>query len=216
LSARPRAILFDWDNTLVDTWPALHESINAALEAFGQVPWTFDETRKRVRKSMRDSFPDLFGANWEEAGEVFYQHFAAIHLEKLEARPGAEGMLRQLKAAGIYLGIVSNKNGDYLRREAAHLGWDSYFGQIVGAFDAKRDKPASDPVDLALQGSGIAPGGEVWLAGDDKIDLECAVNAGCVPILVRETGPEAGEFDGHPPHRHFHKCQELSNLVEKL
>ncbi len=216
MSARPRAILFDWDNTLVDTWPALHEAVNAALKAFGQAPWTFDETRRRIRKSMRDSFPDLFGANWEEAGEVFYRRFAAIHLEKLEPRPGAERMLSRLKATGVYLGIVSNKNGDYLRLEAARLGWDGYFGQIVGAFDAKRDKPASDPVDLALRGSGIAPGREVWLVGDAGIDLECAVNAGCVPVLVRETGPGAGEFDGHPPHWHFHKCQELSNLVEKL
>ena len=25
---RPRAILFDWDNTLVDSWATIHEALN--------------------------------------------------------------------------------------------------------------------------------------------------------------------------------------------
>ena len=25
---RPRAILFDWDNTLVDSWVTIHEALN--------------------------------------------------------------------------------------------------------------------------------------------------------------------------------------------
>ena len=34
--APPRAILFDWDNTLVDSWATIHEALNfvmAAMEA---------------------------------------------------------------------------------------------------------------------------------------------------------------------------------------
>src|ERR1700732_3665828 len=29
--ARPRAILFDWDNTLGDSWKTIHEALDAAL-----------------------------------------------------------------------------------------------------------------------------------------------------------------------------------------
>ena len=57
----PRAFLFDWDNTLVDSWPIIHDALNVTLTAFGKEPWSLDETRSRVRKSMRDSFPKLFG-----------------------------------------------------------------------------------------------------------------------------------------------------------
>ena len=213
---RPQAILFDWDNTLVDTWPAIHEATNATLAAFGLKPWTFAETRRRVRKSMRDSFPALFGARWQEAGEEFYRHFLAIHLDRLTARPGARRMLRELSGAGIYLGVVSNKKGDVLRREVVHLGWEGYFGRLVGAFDADRDKPAAEPVDLALTGSGVDRGNRVWFAGDTDIDLECAANAGCVPVLVRESAPDPTEFNAHPPVWHFKDCLALSKLVQSL
>jgi len=214
--ARPRAILFDWDNTLVDNWAVIHAALNVALVAMGQTPWTLAETRARVRASARDSFPLLFGARWEEAQKIFYDSFQATHLEHLREMPGAGAMLATLSGQGIYLGVVSNKQGRYLRSEAEHLGWTRRFGRLVGATDAPRDKPAVDPVDMALEGSGVRRGAEVWFVGDADIDMACAVNAGCVPVLLRAEAPGAGEFAGAAPLRHFGKCQELIALVAKI
>ena len=213
---RPRALLFDWDNTLVDSWPVIHEALTRTFRAFGREPWTFEETRVRVRKSMRDSFPVLFGARWEEAAAKFHDIFRSIHLDKISPFPGVESALAELRESGVYLGVVSNKNGDILRAEAAHLGWQHYFGRLVGALDAALDKPAPEPVDLALSGSGIRRGPEVWLAGDADIDLECARNAGCVPVLLREEAPQPGEFEGFGPTLYLAGCQALSNLVRRL
>jgi phosphoglycolate phosphatase len=213
---RPRAIIFDWDNTLIDSWHAILDAQNHTLTAFGLEPWTLEETRQRVRGSMRDSFPALFGARWREAGELFYRRFTERHMQTLRPLPGAPALLEELHESGLYLAVVSNKKGDYLRKEAAHLGWDRFFGRVVGAFDAARDKPAADPVHLALDGSGIRPGSWVWFAGDADIDLECAVNAGCVPVLLREVAPEPGEFDPHPPAVYVNCCLELSKLLRNL
>ncbi len=214
--ARPRAIVFDWDNTLVDTWPVIHEVNNLTLTHFGLEPWTLAETRQRVRKSMRDSFPALFGDRWEEAGEVFYRYFAERHLDALEPLPGAGDMLDAFDAAGVYLGVVSNKKGPYVRREATHLGWDRHFGAVVGALDAARDKPARDPVDMALAAGPADGEGAVWLVGDADIDLECAANAGCVPVLLRPAAPGPDEFTQHPPALHVPSCGELCKLVLNL
>ena len=46
---RPRAILFDWDNTLVESWGVIHEALNLTLAAMGHAHWTREETEKRVR-----------------------------------------------------------------------------------------------------------------------------------------------------------------------
>ena len=213
---RPRAIIFDWDNTLVDTWGVIHDALNATLRAFGHAPWSPDEARRRVRKSMRDSFPLLFGDRWEEASRVFYDSYKAIHLEKLTPLPGAEDVLRALKEEGLYLAVVSNKRGEHLRTEAAHLGWKPYFGRLVGASDATRDKPACEPVDLALAGSGIDRNGGVWFAGDADIDLECARNSNLVPVLVRDTPPDPGEFQAYPPAHHVADLQALAALIKSL
>jgi phosphoglycolate phosphatase len=213
---RPRAILFDWDNTLIDSWLAIHDAQNHTLTSFGMEPWTLEETRQRVRGSMRDTFPQMFGERWLEAGDVFYARFAEKHMRTLTPLPGARELLERLAASGIYLGVVSNKKGHYLRREAEHLGWSSFFGRIVGAFDAARDKPSVEPVDMALRGSGIEPGKSVWFVGDADIDLECAQNAGCVPVLVRESSPEPDEFVNHPPDLHVDSCMMLLKVVMNL
>ena len=214
--SRPRAVLFDWDNTLVDSWATIADALNTTLQTFGHAPWTMAEVKTRVRKSMRESFPTLFGARADEATQVFYRRFEAIHTANLAPAPGAAEALAELAAAGFYLAVVSNKKGVYLRREVAHLGWAGYFGRLVGALDATNDKPALAPVLMALEGSGVAPGADVWIAGDTDIGLECARNAACVPILVRAYPPEAGEFPSHPPARHFPDCRALSNALKSL
>ena len=44
----PRAILFDWDNTLVDNWQVILAALNTALVAMDQRPWTLSESRERI------------------------------------------------------------------------------------------------------------------------------------------------------------------------
>ena len=195
---RPKAILFDWDNTLVDSWTTIHEALNVVMAAMEKPLWSLAQTRERVRLSLRDAFPAIFGDRWEEARDIYMNRFHAIHLERLAPLPGRAAMLRELAADGHYLGIVSNKTGAVLRREAEHLGWTPLFGAIVGAGDADTDKPHCAPVELALQPSGITPGPDVWFVGDTAVDMECALAAGCVPVLLGALEPE-GEFDRFPP-----------------
>jgi len=216
LSGKPKAILFDWDNTLVDSWEVIHLTLNATLTNYGMEPWTAAQTRQRVRKSLRDSFPVLFGDHWREAADYFYAYFETIHLEKLTPLPGAAELLADISAAGIYLGVVSNKTGAYLRREAEFLGWDRHFSKIVGANDAKNDKPSPDPVHLALSAGPVKAGAEVWFVGDADIDMECAVNTGCIPVLLRKKAPGENEFDLSQSVCHVVECQELANIVKAM
>jgi phosphoglycolate phosphatase len=196
---RPRAVLFDWDNTLVDSFATITIALNATFDAFSMPHWSLAEAKQRVRASMRESFPKMFGDEWQRAGEIFYGAYRARHLEGLAALPGAAELLTGLKQQGLYLGVVSNKNGGILRDEAAHLGWKEHFGRLVGATDCPQDKPACDPVDLALLPSGLARGPDIWFVGDADIDIECAHNAGCTGILLHaETAEVAAGFHKAP------------------
>ena len=206
---RPKAILFDWDNTLVDTWPCIARATNITLEAMGHQPWTPAEVRERVAGSLRDTFPKIYGARWEEARDIYYKSFAAVHLEMLTTLPSAEEMLREAAAAGIYLAVISNKTGKYLRAEAHHLGWTALFGGLVGAQDAAHDKPAADPIHKALEGSGITAGADVWFVGDAPIDIACGKAGGCHTIFV---GAQNAEIDPVPDHI-VPDCKALAVLI---
>ncbi|UEM06191.1 HAD family hydrolase [Skermanella rosea] len=212
-SRLPRAVLFDWDNTLVDNWGCIHAALNAALVAHGLPPWTLEETRIRVRQSLRDSFPRLFGDRWTDARDIFYDHFGRHHLDYLKPLPGAEGLLSALAGQGVYLGVVSNKTGRFLRAESAQLGWDRYFGKLVGAGDAPQDKPAVDPIHMALEPGGLIAGPDVWFIGDADVDMQCAHAGGCVPMLIGNSPDDFGNF---PPAHRFDTCDIVSDLVRRL
>jgi phosphoglycolate phosphatase len=212
---RPRALLFDWDNTLVDTWETIHDALVVTFTAMGRAPWTLQETKLRVAKSLRDSFPALFGERWEEARTRYIDAFTAIHLARLKTMAGAAEMLAALTATGLYLGVVSNKTGGVLRREAEHLGWTPHFRRLVGAGDAALDKPHAAPVLLALEGSGIACA-ESWYVGDTALDMECARNAGCLGVLLGTRALEDESFARCPPDLHVPGCRELVERVGGL
>jgi phosphoglycolate phosphatase len=212
---RPRAILFDWDNTLVDSWTTIHEALNAVMAAMEKPLWSLRETKERVRLSLRESFPFHFGDRWEEAREIYLDVFRAIHLDRLNPLPGRIELLRGLVADGIFLGVVSNKTGALLRHEAERIGWSELFGSIVGAGDAAWDKPNAAPVALALETSGVEPGEAVWLVGDTGIDMECAYNSGCIPVLLG-TDATGEEFLGCAPRLVFPDAASLFNFVRGL
>lgn len=213
--ARPSVIVFDWDNTLVDTWPTIHEALSVTLQAMGQEPWTFEETTARVRHSLRDAFPLMFGDRWTEARDIFYDAFERNHIARLAPLDGAAGMLKALAAADMAMAVLSNKTGRYLRDEVEHLGWTGYFSTLVGAGDAEQDKPALQALDLALGSSGYRPGPDIWIVGDAGIDMEAAGRTGCVPVLLHRTDHDSPEFRDWPPEFVFNSCNSLTELVAK-
>jgi phosphoglycolate phosphatase len=188
--------------------------MNRTLAEMGMDPWSRGDIETRVRASLRDSFPELFGDRWKDAENVFYEAFAAIHLQHLRPLPGAGELLERAATMGVYMGVVSNKRGEFLRREAGHLGWSRYFSVLAGAGDAKRDKPAPDHVHLAL-GKAMPPAEDVWLVGDTDIDLACASASGCLPVLLRERPPAIGEFGENAPALYFENCAAFTAMLDR-
>lgn len=214
---KPKAIIFDWDNTLVDTWPLIHLALTETMQAMGHEPWSLEVTKKQVHLSMREAFPILFGERWQEAAMIYQRNYRQPRtLEKLTSLPFVEELLTTLKKQpSLLVSIVSNKMGDFLRKEVQHLQWNEYFYKVIGAQDAKEDKPSIAPLLLALEGSNIQLNKEVWFVGDSLTDMECAHNAGCTPIFYGEDDPTHSRYAHCPPLVHYKNHLPLIEMVEK-
>ncbi|MDP9127638.1 MAG: HAD family hydrolase [Pseudomonadota bacterium] len=209
----PRAVIFDWDNTLIDSWPLILRSMNRTLADCGRPTWSLDEVKARSTYAAKEYFPHLFGKAWEDALARYYTHYAAERsAEAPIPLPGARGLLDWLQTKSIPAFVVSNKRGDYLRQEASSLGWDNLFVALVGANDTAKSKPARDPVDLALSKGGLKAGMHVWFVGDTEVDMTCAHNAGCTAVWLGSEG--SGEKPGRRPS--FASCSDLQHALSAL
>ena len=182
---KPDAILFDWDGTLIDSLPALHSYYNHVLSAYNLPLLTLDEAKKRIRKSARDVFPEIFGDKAEEALDLYFAHARKTHLDHVREIDGADTFLRRLQTYVRPLAVVSNKRNEFLQREVTLMGWNGLVHPVVGAGVAARDKPAPDALMLAMNRMNVNPDTHhVWYVGDTETDMQAAYAAGCQPIFI--------------------------------
>jgi phosphoglycolate phosphatase len=212
----PRALLFDWDGTLADSAAVIKHCYDAATTAVGAPPISMEDVRFKQTRSGRDTFPTLFGEQWPVAREAYYKAFKDMHLTHIAPLQGCEDMLGRLRSTGLFMAVVSNKTGAYLRDEVAQFGWTSFFDAIVGAGDALRDKPDRAPLDHALLGTDILCGPDVWMIGDSNTDMLAAGHAGATGVLLRDVPPMDREFEGCPPDFYASSAADLTQLLESL
>ena len=64
-----RVVVFDWDNTLVESRSALEFCVNQVLQKFELPEWKIIKEKRDDRLSFRDNFPLIFGDKAKEAYE---------------------------------------------------------------------------------------------------------------------------------------------------
>ena len=212
-ASRPTVLLYDWDNTLVDGWAGITAALNAVFRAFDRPLWSVADTKQRVRVSLRESFPLMFGDAWERAAELFYRTLSEQHLQNVRPMPGAAEALAV--GAAWPQGVVSNKTGDYLRAEVVHLGWSGHFGAVIGAGDARADKPDPAPLHLALERLGRPADESVWYLGDTALDMQAARAAGVTAVLIGDAGHDGGVAHA-APHLHLPSASHLAARLRAL
>lgn len=210
----PAAVLWDWDNTLVDGWAAIESGLAATFRAFGMPVWDRRQVLANVRGSLRDTFPGMFGDEWERARDIFYAEVKACHLGVVAPMPGA---VAAIAAAGRVApqGVVSNKQGPLLRAEANHLGWAGQFGALVGAGDAVADKPDPAPMLMALDAMRVQPSPAIWYVGDTALDMQAARRAGFVAVLLGDATHDGGIATAAPD-LHFTNGDVLATALLSL
>jgi phosphoglycolate phosphatase len=211
----PQALLFDWDNTLVDTLPLIRFCLNETLTALGRDPWSAEDVRRRIHRSARDFFPELFGDGWQQAFDLYASIYRAHHLEWICEMPGATDFLARLRDAGMPLALISNKRGHFLRAEVAHLGLAEHFLVIVGAEDTPRDKPDPAPFHFAMQNNVMHKLSQMWYIGDTVTDMHFARNCGLTAVLLRSIPPEEDIFGTCPPDIHASTFDALTKVLHK-
>ncbi len=212
---KPSCILLDWDGTIIDSIPTIHQSINAVMQHFNRPELSLEDVRTGVHRSGRELFPMVFGADADIAKQIYFKAFAARHMQALNFMPYAESFLKFVLSKNIPMAVVSNKTGKYLRKEVSHLNLDSYFFNVVGAEDATHDKPHPAVIQHTFQNTDFKADSTIWYIGDTETDMQCAHQNNLFGVLVRDLTPKKQEFAECEPHLYVESLQLLTNCLQE-
>lgn len=180
--------IFDLDGTLLDTLGDLAASVNHALRSVGLPEHSIDDVRRFVGNGVRllmvraieggDSNP-----RFEEAYATFRSHYMEHGLDTTQPYPGIMELLKELKARGKKIAVVSNKFYDATQELVKHF-FGEYVSVAIGERENIRKKPAPDTVLEAMRMLGVDKEGAVYI-GDSDVDFNTAKNVGipCVSVL---------------------------------
>ena len=186
---RYKTYIFDLDGTLLDTLQDLANAVNYALRCHDMPEHSLDDVRRfvgnGVRLLMERAVPDGAQHPQFEAAFATFRHYYMQHsLDHTRPYDGIAETLRELKARGCRLAVVSNKMMAATQELVAH-----FFPEVevaIGEHEAEgiRKKPAPDTVVEALRQLGVGREEAVYV-GDSDVDLQTAANSGlpCISVL---------------------------------
>ena len=194
--------IFDLDGTLLNTLQDLADSVNYALRQHGMPEHSLDDIRRfvgnGVRLLMERAVPDgAQNPRFEACFATFRQYYMQHSLDTTRPYDGIPELLRELRARGCRLAVVSNKMMAATQELVRH-----FFPEVevaIGEHEAAgiKKKPAPDTVYEALRqlesvGGGTSASGaqcgtqsSAVYVGDSDVDLETARNSGlpCISVL---------------------------------
>jgi phosphoglycolate phosphatase len=180
---RPRAAVFDLDGTLVDSAPDLHRAANATLAGWALAPYSLDEIKDFIGGGVANLLRRCLDGRGVAAGADIRQAALSDLMGRLQTTstmstlyPGVLEALRDLRAAGVLIGVCTNKDETLAARLLADVGLNGAVHHLVGADNVRPLKPDPAPLLAVIARCEVAPE-ETLYVGDSAVDALTARNA---------------------------------------
>lgn len=189
------AVLFDVDGTLADTERDGHRpAFNRAFAEFGLAErWGIEDYGHRLIVTGGQRRIEQFLAHHghgDPAGfaRVLHQakteHFLEwVRSGPVRSRPGVDGLLQGLRAAGVRIGVVTTGRRAWVLPLLDRLFGLETFEAVVTGDDVEQLKPAPDAYLLALDRFGL-PASSAVAVEDSPPGLAAARAAGLACVVV--------------------------------
>ena len=199
--AAKKAILFDADGTIIDTFRDIHNSINRTLEEFGLPLCSEEESRRTIGPGtsklasliLRPEHMDKAEKVTARYREIYFDHC----VDEMKLYPHTIELLNTLK--GCSLVVVSNKPQCITEKILETFGIKDCFEIILCSDTAGVSKPDPKMIHIVLDQLGISLSAALLIGDSDK-DILAARRAGieCVALshgytslkTIKKAGPD--------------------------
>jgi len=196
LKTTVKAVVFDFDGTLVDTVDLLSEAWSRAASLMN-----IQVASKAVEKYIGLAGPEISlkitegdEAKAAELRRLKDNVYDSEYMDKIRLFEDVEPSLRILRGKRLKIAVASSQASRKLKQYLSLLGVLKMVDALVGSDTVKRRKPAPDVFLRAAELLRVKPE-ECFAVGDTFFDCESAKNAGMRFILVSRRGVSCEKAD---------------------
>ncbi|MBP3967259.1 HAD family hydrolase [Paenibacillus lignilyticus] len=187
-SSTIRAIVFDFDGTLVDTESCAYDAFCRIYEEHGHVlqleSWALCVGTIGGPYDPYNDLQELTGKALDKA--ALKERFEVLHdeaLREVKLRFGVLALLEEAKQLGLRIGLASSSDRGWIDRHLKEQGIADYFEAIYTRDDVELVKPDPALYRLAVEALGVQPF-EAVAVEDSLNGLKAAKAAGLRAIAV--------------------------------
>ncbi|QDD64707.1 HAD family hydrolase [Herbaspirillum seropedicae] len=208
------AFIFDLDGTLIDSGPDIAAAVNAYLQEQGHAALEVAYVERFIGNGPRRLIQDILldqgvafdEATLDEAVQAYIGHYRRHPASRTRFFPHVKEDLESLHAAGIRLGICTNKPHALTRQILDLLALSPLVEVALGADAVPACKPDPGHLRAVARHMALVEGAWAYI-GDTPVDQATAAAAG-VPFFVVPWGG-GGQVQVRPAQR----LQRLRDLL---
>lgn len=181
---KPKALLWDLDDTLLNTLPGRMKALAHAYETV--VGGKTDPMALWVSHrggTLEDLGRRLVGEDFQRFTTVYRDRYYTLE-RNISAYEGVESVLEAFLEAEIPMAVVTSKVAWGATEELSRAGLLRYFQAVVGFDDTDLHKPDPEPIFTAMERLCIDEAEGIVFVGDSPADVWAARNAGCKSVAA--------------------------------
>lgn len=172
-----RAVLFDVDGTLLDTFDFIYGAFEHAFEVHGVPPMTREEISQLMGGPLEEVYGMMAAEFDAKALTETHRTFQTNNLPLAKLFPSTIEVLMALQAREIKIGAVTTRSLRTSVRSLEMTGIAGYFDVIISAEDVQNLKPHPEPLLMALDLLAVSREAAI-MVGDTAADIQAGKNAG--------------------------------------
>jgi phosphoglycolate phosphatase len=210
-----KAIIFDWDGTLMDSVGKIVECIQNSAEYLGLGVPTKHDAKQVIGISLVPAMQKLFDLPNAKAAEKVANQYKSYYAQHEEVSSplfdGVVELLTHLKQQGYLLAVATGKGRRGLLHAWEHTQTEHFFDTHRCADDAQ-SKPSPDMLEQILEELGIQAH-QALMIGDTSYDMAMAAAIGMDRIGVSFGVHDKNILDKHKPLAVIDSINELINFL---
>lgn len=171
-----QTVLFDIDNTLINSANLIAETLEKAAFAVEQVSVPAKKARQLIGQPG-DTILLKFGVKEPKKVLEYYMRDFTKNIYKLAYFPGIENLLETLKKMNIQVGMVTSKDRLQFDKETKYFPLIAKTKIVTTSDLTAKPKPSGDPLIYTVKTNNLDPRNTLYV-GDSVFDMYAAKEAG--------------------------------------